>query len=102
MRNLQALDRADAMYAKSTDHKGKCVCLHVETSHMENYHVLFVWVEVLRPSQLFFSNVGTFSWVEPVLSNEDEVSCSRTHHRTTGGIRTFDLAIKGPALYQLS
>ena len=37
---------------------------------------LFVWVEALRPSQQFFSHVGTFTWVEPVLSNEDEVSCT--------------------------
>ena len=35
---------------------------------------LFVWLEALRPSQQFFSRVGTFSWVEPVLSDEDEVS----------------------------
>ena len=36
---------------------------------------LFVWVEALRPSQQFFSHVGTFFWVEPVLNSEDEVSC---------------------------
>ena len=36
---------------------------------------LFVWVEALCPSQQFFSRLGTFSWVEPVLSNEDKVSC---------------------------
>ena len=56
--------------------------------------VLFVWVEALRPSQQFFSHVRTISWVEPVLSNEDEVSCSRTQHRAPGEIRTHDLAIK--------
>ena len=39
---------------------------------------LFVWVEALRSSQHFFRDVGTFSSSEPVLSNEDEVSCSRT------------------------
>ena len=33
------------------------------------------WVEALRPRQQFFSYVGTFSWVEPVVSNEDEVNC---------------------------
>ena len=27
------------------------------------------------PSHQFFSHVGTFSWVEPILSNEDEMSC---------------------------
>ena len=37
---------------------------------------------------------STFSWVEPVQSNEDEVSCSRTPHRAPGEIRTRDLAIK--------
>ena len=61
-----------------------------------------VWVEALRPSQQLFSHVGTFSWVEPALSNEDEVSCSRTQHRTPGEIRTRDLAIKSPVFYQLS
>ena len=43
--------------------------------------LFFVWVEALSPCQQFFSHVGTFSWVESVLSNEDEVSCSRTPHR---------------------
>ena len=62
----------------------------------------FVWVETLSPCQQFFSLVGTFSWFETVLSNEDEVSCSRTQHRIPGEIRTRDLAIKSPALYQLS
>ena len=28
---------------------------------------VFIWVEALRPSQQFFSHVGMFSWVEPVL-----------------------------------
>ena len=36
------------------------------------------------PGQQFFSYVGTFSRVEPVLSNEDEVSCSRTQHCALG------------------
>ena len=58
---------------------------------------LFVWFKALRPSQPFFSHVGTFSWVEPVLSNEDEVSCSRTQHLAPGEIRTHDLVIKSPA-----
>ena len=58
-----------------------------------------LWVEALRPNQ-YFSHVGTISWVEPELSNEDEVSCSRTQHRIPGEILTCDLAIKSPALYQ--
>ena len=33
----------------------------------------FVWVVALRHSQQFFSHDGTFSWVDPVQSNEDEV-----------------------------
>ena len=37
--------------------------------------ICLVWVEALRPSQPFFSHIGTFSWVEPVLGTEDEVSC---------------------------
>ena len=63
---------------------------------------LFVWVEDLLPSQQFFSHVAMFSWVEPVLSNKDEVSCSRTQHCAPGEIRTRDLAIISPVLYQLS
>ena len=39
---------------------------------------LLVWVDALDASQLFFSHDGTFSWVEPVLSREDKVPCSRT------------------------
>ena len=48
--------------------------------------LLFFLVEALHPSQQIFSHVGTFSWVEPVLSTEDEVSCSRTQHRAPGEI----------------
>ena len=35
-----------------------------------------------------------FSWVEPVLSNDDEVSCSRIQHRASRGLGTCDLVIK--------
>ena len=63
---------------------------------------LFFGVEALRPSKQFFSHVNTFFCVEPVLSNEDEVSCSRTQHRATGEIQTRDLVLKSLALYQLS
>ena len=45
-----------------------------------------VKVEALQPSQQFFSHVRTLSWVEPVLSNEDEVSCLRTQHHAPGEI----------------
>ena len=62
----------------------------------------FVWVEALCPSLQFFSHVGTFSLVEPVLRNEDGVSCSMTQHGAPGEIRTHDLTIKSLALYQLS
>ena len=47
----------------------------------------FVWVDALHPSQQFFSHFGMFSWVEPVLSNENEVSCSRTQHHAPGEIQ---------------
>ena len=40
----------------------------------------FVWVVALRPSQQFFSHVGMFSWIEPVLSNEDEVPNAQGHN----------------------
>ena len=33
------------------------------------------------------SHVRTFSWVEPVLGNTDELSCSRIQHRVPGEIR---------------
>ena len=46
-------------------------------------------------SQQFFSHVWTFFLVELVLSNEDEVSCSRTQRRAPGEIRTRNLAITG-------
>ena len=39
------------------------------------------------------------SFLTPI---KDEMSCSRTQHRTPGEIRTRDLAIKSPTLYQLS
>lgn len=61
--------------------------------------VLFVLVEVLRSIQKVLSHAGTFLWLEPVLGNEDDVSCSRTQQRALGRIRTRDLAIKSPGLY---
>ena len=54
---------------------------------------LFVSVETVCPSQHFFSHVGTFSWVESVLSNEDEVSCSGTQHCILDEIHCRNLAI---------
>ena len=57
--------------------------------------------EAFRQRQQFFFHVGTLSWVEPVLSNEDELSCSRTQHPAPGRIRTRDHAIESTALYQL-
>ena len=44
------------------------------TSKSPALFCLFVWVEALRPSRQFFKHVGTFSWVEPILSNSEEVS----------------------------
>ena len=52
--------------------------------------------EALRPSQQFLV-MSTLSWVEAVLTNEDEASCSRTH-QAPGEIRTRDLAIKSDTL----
>ena len=69
-------------------------CLNANTKDIN-----IVWIEAFHPSQQFFSHVGMFSWVEPVLSNGDEVSCSRTQHLASGEIRTRDLAIKSAALY---
>ena len=60
---------------------------------------MFVWVEALHvPVNNFFSCVGKFSWVEPVLSNGYEVSCSRTQNHAPGDIQTRDLAIESPTL----
>ena len=42
----------------------------------------------------FFSHVRKFSRVELLLSNKDEVSCSRTQHSTPHEIHTPDLAIE--------
>ena len=55
---------------------------------MQDPIVCFVWVEALRSSQKNFSHVGMFSWLEPVVSNEDkdEVSCSRTQYGAAGEI----------------
>ena len=59
---------------------------------------LFVWA--LRPmaSQQLFSHFVTASWVKPVLSNGDDVSCSRTQQCYPGEDQTCDLAIKSPTL----
>ena len=54
---------------------------------------LFVLVDTVCPSQYFFSHVGMFSWVESVLSNKDEVSCSGTQHFILDEIRCHNLAI---------
>ena len=37
------------------------------------------------------SGPGHFSWIEPVLKNEDKVSCRRTQHPTDGQIQTYSL-----------
>ena len=58
--------------------------------------------EALRLGQQFFSNFGMASWVKPVLSNGDEVSCSRTQHRAHGENQTCDIGIKSLKLSQLS
>ena len=42
--------------------------------------VCLVLVDNLRPTQQLFRYFGTFSWVEPLLSSEDKVSCSRNEH----------------------
>ena len=81
------------------DHTANMICLFRPVCPL---CFCFVWVEALHPSQQFFSHVGTFSWVEPVLSNENEMSRSRTQHCAPGEILTRNLAIKSLALYQLS
>ena len=55
-------------------HKPGCTATEdgkrLEISDLESF---YFWVGALRPNQHFFSYVGTFSLVEPVLTNEDEV-----------------------------
>ena len=63
---------------------------------------LFVCLKLYVLVNNFFSHFGTASCVLPVLSNGDEVSCSRTQHRAPGKDRTRNLAIKSPMLSQLS
>ena len=60
----------------------------------------FVEIGALRVNvqSTFFSTVGMFSWVEPVLYCEDKVSCSSTQHFTDGGIRVCDLFVRSLAL----
>ena len=72
------------------------------TAELYKIVCLFVCLsEALRPGQQFFSHFGTASWVYPVLSNGDEVFCSRTQHRAPGEDLTHNLAIKRLTLSQL-
>ena len=77
-------------------HKSKVLCSYI------SLQIIFVLFEVLRPGQQFFSLFGMASWVEPVLSNWDKGSCSRTQRCTPGEDRTRNLAIKCLPLSQLS
>ena len=53
---------------------------------------LFVWVEALHPSKHFSVMSGRFLWLnQNYISNEDEVSCSRTQHSATGEIHSGTL-----------
>ena len=56
---------------------------------IKKFFFLFVWIQALPPSQQFSSQVWTFLWVEPVISNEDEESCSRTQHWAPGELRSY-------------
>ena len=70
---------------------------YLQISHnlLDSRTSLFVrFIEALHPGQQFFSHFGTASWLKPVLSNGDEVSCSRTQHCALGVDRTHNLAIK--------
>ena len=58
---------------------------------------LLVRDEALRLKQHLISHVVTFSLVEPVLSNKDEVTYSKTHILSPDESPTRDLAIKSPA-----
>ena len=85
-------------YLAGVLHESICCLMNI---HKSSFYGLYVSVEALHPSQQFFSH-GTFSWVEPVLSKEDEVSCLRAQHRAPGEILSCHLGIRSLALYQLS
>ena len=86
--------------------KTELICLLLFTC---NYVVsvcrgfLFLWVLGKGYVILLWHSLSLpYNYFEPVLSNEDEVSCLGTQHRAPGEIRTRDLAIKRPVLYKLS
>ena len=63
---------------------------------------LFVWVEALRPSQQFFSHVGTelpLPGYDLYLFWEVNVSCSRIQHGDLSDDRAPDLSLQSPKLY---
>ena len=64
--------------------------------------IIIIVLGLYVPVNNFSVMSGRFPEFEPILSNEDEVSCSRTQHRAPGEVRTRDIGIKSPALYQLS
>ena len=54
---------------------------------MKYKNVWFVWVNALRSNQQYFSYIGMFSLVEPVLSSVDKVSSSKTEHSAVPSMR---------------
>ena len=72
-------------------------CTHVHCDLFSSFTVFLTFVAGLYvcvdPKRQFFSHVGTFSWVEPVLSRKIKLSCSRTQHSASGEVRTSDPSI---------
>ena len=56
----------------------------------------------MSQSTNFQSCQGTFSWVEPVLSNEDKASWSRTQNSVCGEAQIRDPSISSLGLYHLT
>ena len=71
----------------------------IQTRFKRRKFCCFLFCFALRPGQQFFSHFGTES---TLISNGDEVSCTRTQHRAPSEDRTHDLAIRNPTLSKLS
>ena len=50
---------------------------------------IFVSIDALRPNQRFYSFIKTLLFVEPVLSNENDVSYSRGQQCAKNGTRNL-------------
>ena len=99
--NYQAI-RLTTIYVLRINKKNDTIFYSCKAYFLKKKNEFFFGLRLYVPVNKFFSRVGTFFWVEPVLSNVDEVSCSKTQHCAPGEIRNRNLAIQSPTLYLLS